>query len=249
MTAAADRPLYFLHIPKTGGSSLRAFLRAQFAPEAIIQQGGEWVYHLDQLRHLGLERAAGFRLIQGHLGYLPMNALSVRPVGITVLREPLARSLSHLRHIQRSPGHWYYRDRPYPAPSLAEMLEDERLVGLLRDFQARSLALDPPMTGPNAPDRMGAFLADTPGPGESELWERALARLDAIAFVGVTEDLAAVIGRLSAAYGWLGQPPPQANVAPEGQQGPIEAGLRDKLESLIGVDRRLYQAALERQGA
>src|SRR5438034_4400901 len=92
---AASDLVYFLHSPKTSGSSLWQFLRLATGPDAITPPllwrqlvGGQFRIP-DQAR-----------VITGHFaGLLPLW-LRRWPRVITMLREPLARALSHVNHVQ-----------------------------------------------------------------------------------------------------------------------------------------------------
>lgn len=85
-----DRTLYFLHIPKTAGTSLRRWLTSHFRGE---EEAPELVFA--KLLELPRERLTEYRLICGHHGmYLP-SLLLRPPMIVTVLRDPVSRSISH----------------------------------------------------------------------------------------------------------------------------------------------------------
>ncbi len=92
--------VYFLHIPKTSGTSLRqSFLRV-YLPEAA-SPNLLW----DDLVNGTYQLSERHRLITGHFGgFLPLW-LKRWPRIVTMLRDPLARALSHINHVQREQGH------------------------------------------------------------------------------------------------------------------------------------------------
>ena len=91
--------LYFLHIPKTGGSSLQSVLEKHFLPEQIcpgqVQPEFEKIADNDLLK---------YRLFAGHFWGV-LEKLPVKPVVITWLRKPVPRAVSMYKHILRDPGH------------------------------------------------------------------------------------------------------------------------------------------------
>src|SRR3954470_13611511 len=95
-----DELVYFLHIPKTSGTSLhQSFLRA-FGPDATSP-------HLlfDDLVNGTYRISDRTRIVTGHFGGLLPLWLRRWPRIITLLRDPLARALSHINHVQRDKGH------------------------------------------------------------------------------------------------------------------------------------------------
>src|SRR5436305_11580454 len=92
--APAGRDLvYFLHIPKTSGSSLWRFLQRAVGPDAATPP-----LLWRQLVSGQYRIPARTRVITGHFGGLLPLWLRRWPRIITLLREPLARALSHVNH-------------------------------------------------------------------------------------------------------------------------------------------------------
>jgi hypothetical protein len=103
--------LYFLHLPRTGGTTINRMLKYIFGDRAI--------FHADLLAHHGGE--AGLSaflaaendvhhraiLFTGHFGIAhPLVSLSPRPTGIAaVLRHPVERVVSLYDYIRGTPGH------------------------------------------------------------------------------------------------------------------------------------------------
>lgn len=97
--------LYFCHIPKTAGMTFRTIIEDQFACEDVCPATLN-----AQLRKLSLEELRRYRLFRGHLGFsnLPSLLPGKRVINITVLREPVARVISHYDYIRRMPGDPHY---------------------------------------------------------------------------------------------------------------------------------------------
>lgn len=95
-----DERLFFIHIPKTAGTSLIAWLDGHFDVEEICP-AQLWA----QMARLPLDSIPRYRLFRGHFGADGLKQLLPRqPVTITMLREPVSLALSTYRFILREPG-------------------------------------------------------------------------------------------------------------------------------------------------
>ena len=88
-----DDILYFLHIPKTAGTSLVDILENNFSQEEIFQE----VIWPEMLKKLPKDFSK-FRLIRGHFGFWIYKLLPKIPATITMLRDPIEQSLSLYAH-------------------------------------------------------------------------------------------------------------------------------------------------------
>ncbi len=134
MQSAVDSDLvYFLHIPKTSGTSLCHSMLQAFGAEAA-SPALLW----DDLVNGTYQPSERTRVITGHFGgFLPLW-LKRWPRIVTILREPMARALSHINHVQR--------ERHHPLHALAARLtvdqycEHPILRRTVNNFQSRYLA-------------------------------------------------------------------------------------------------------------
>lgn len=98
--------LYFPHIPKTAGMTFRTILEDQFPCEDTCPATLK-----AQFQHITSEELKRYRLYRGHLSYIDIPGIvsaEKRVVNVTVLREPVARVISHYEYIRRMPGDPHY---------------------------------------------------------------------------------------------------------------------------------------------
>lgn len=99
-----DRDVYFCHIPKTGGTTLRLAIEEKFPQDQIlpnksdIETNGGLYPSTSAVTDLFLQRRADVRLLRGHYHYSFYKILK-NPIKIVVLREPIARSISLFKHM------------------------------------------------------------------------------------------------------------------------------------------------------
>ena len=89
--------MFFLHIPKTAGSSFRDLLRRRFLPDSVLSLDEEKIKSIDEVLPL-LNR---YPLVQGHLPYETVDYFSKRPFVFTVLRDPVERAISVFYYMKR----------------------------------------------------------------------------------------------------------------------------------------------------
>lgn len=216
-------PLYFLHIPKTSGTTLTAYLDAHFQPHEIVGPK-VWSQHLTELGPAGrspfTRSMRGKKLVRGHFGRGVWRELDETPSVITMLRDPVEKVISMFHHMS-SERRWnnfatpdFYRE-PY---SLDAVMGDER-AGILSNHQVRHLGIDIDV---KAIARSGenAYLArldheapvtinldplpqfTEPQIEDGVLFERAWTYLQGITFFGLQEFHQASVLLLADTLGW-----------------------------------------------
>src|SRR5918995_254764 len=107
MTASSsDQPhrYFFVHIPKTGGVSLRRRLMNHFGKAAVYPTGLDGTdptklyLSIDCLRERLAARGDQIRVITGHFPLRTVAVVGGRYKTLTLLRDPVERMLSQLRH-------------------------------------------------------------------------------------------------------------------------------------------------------
>ena len=246
----SNRPVYFLHIPKTAGTTFRVFLENQFPISQICR-----TYDFYGMKQYGEAELASFRLFRGHMGYNLVNLLPARPYTLVMLRNPIERAVSHFEHIRRDPNHPKHHRIVSRGTTLKEYLEDPELSRDLVNGQTK------PLSHHYDREVLRHLLKESGSPGEfGRLWERgrrtmgpaemlslALERLEGMDFVGIAEELEQSLQLAS----WLLEAPSpdtsQAlNINP--QRTSLEELDEETLELLharLELDQRLYERGRE----
>ena len=93
-----ERGLIFLHLPKTGGTTLRGIVRRQYPRGVICETPPTPFFDLP-----AAERAK-VRVLQGHVPFGAHEWLAVPVDYVTMLREPVDRLVSLYHYARRKPG-------------------------------------------------------------------------------------------------------------------------------------------------
>lgn len=248
----ARRPLYFLHVPKTAGLTVRHWLDSNVEPGEYWD--GQLLTDLAQLRAVELQR---YTLFWGHFGLALVARLGGDVDVVTVLREPRARTVSHIAHIRRDPFH-YLHERSMEHATLESLLADSVIRLALTDFQARYLGVADPFAAvaEDNPFEDDHALAPqirfelSPLPPADQLYRSAAARLRSFADVGTTDRLDEFARRVAAMRGW-DEPATMRrdNSRPADDAGWTMADLSPEelsfLDDLNTVDLRLYVLAVD----
>jgi hypothetical protein len=231
---------FFVHLMKSAGTTFALHLRAQFAAESIYPaQGLDWDDPADLERYTDASRAlavtperhAQIDVYTGHFPYMVAGLIDPTLVMLTLLREPVARTISVLQHFQRLDAR--YRDL-----DLAAIYDDDHVF---RSFVS---------------NHQTAFFARTPRDGEQ--WIRdpiqvdderfAVARhnLANVDVVGLTEDYTTFVDELRARFGWWPMRPnldERANVT--SNRLDVDAALRRRIADDNHYDVELYAYACD----
>lgn len=165
MIQLGNRQLFFLHIPKTGGLTLRAILSRHFARRHVCTANG-----LGSFVRLSSQEIAQYRYFRGHLPYNITQLMPQPPVTITFLRDPLERTLSNYAYLRARND---LKLHPIAAShDLMGYLSHERVAHNQADMMTYYLGADFPVRG---------------YPYRHKNLDLAMERLEKMAFVGITE--------------------------------------------------------------
>lgn len=221
----------FVHLQKTGGTALLRRLRHHFGPERVYptpsEQGTPEVA-------LGTERMvervsadADIEVVTGHFPLCVADLLP-RPVTFTLLRDPVERTLSFLRHqreveprFARASLEEIYRDPVSSAPLVTNHMV--KMLSMTLEEMAEG-ALTPLVVGDTHLDRARRNLTE---------------RIDVM---GLQEHFDVFCTDLETTFGWdLGPPGFMNRTSPV----PASQELRERIRADNGADIALHRSAAE----
>lgn len=196
--------LFFLHIPKTAGSSLHQFISAHFDPEAVLPV--YWAGRIDAQIWSAFRSYSYFR---GHFSFGWMRrALAERPVTLTMLRDPIERFLSLFAYAQQEPAvHVPIHRAVFERLSVDDYVADRHLVRTTGGIFTGNID---PQTSLLVDDLDEDTLREMGGSAThtAKGWvETARRLLDSFEFVGISERFEESLLLLCYTFGW--RPPVQ----------------------------------------
>lgn len=225
-----DAPrFFFVHLQKTAGTALWRRLHQQFEPRELYPGPGDGsppdavlsVGHLEQRWRV---RGEEIRVVTGHFPLCTAEILGDAFVTLTLLRDPVERTLSFLRH---------HRERtPEVAEApLEELYADPVRFELVHNHMVKMLSLTP------AEMTDGALTHVEFGP---ERLVRARSRLLEVDVVGLQERFDDFCTELTRRFGWDLGPPVRMN-----RTTPVEVSdaFRARIADDNALDLELYRFA------
>ena len=236
-----------MHLPKTAGMALRVFLGNQYQFDRVMP-ANDW----RELLAVDLTDLKKYDLFQGHFSCGLLDLLPADVTPITFLREPVARTISHLKHLRRDPGFSPMAYELAAGRSLEELVRDDRIIKLCCDVQASLLCNYIPgetiLAGLRGDERAGR----TPNPDAFAAppdLAKAEQTLQRFGFVGLVEDFQEDILRLSMELRLHPPHPlPRRNFNPEGPTDPdaLDSETLAIIRQRNAIDIALYEAVKQR---
>jgi hypothetical protein len=232
--------LFVAHMQKTAGTTLRDRLRASFSDTEIYPNetdgpdARDAVIAVSHLRRRWAARGDEIRLLTGHFPVRTVEFLDAAFVTVTVLRDPVERTLSFLRHQATRRQRGATEDTP-----LIEIYEDPfRFDAMIHNHMVRMLSLAPEEMGPG-----DGVLATVPYTQERlDIATEALAALD---LFGLQEHFDAFCDELGSRYGLDVGTPLRTNTTEAIEAPP---GLADRIAEDNALDVQLYEYACRLYG-
>lgn len=227
--------LVFVHIPKTGGTTLDQVLNREAEGNSFWLDGGPR-NAMERLRQMAPAEAGKYDLYAGHL---PVGLHEVIPSMceyVTFLRNPVDRMISHYYHVHGEPDHPSFKDIVEGGMSLHEFVSSN-LTLEIDNLQTRFVA------GLEANDR-------TPMNGcTDELFDIAMHNLDTLfVAVGVQEYFDESLLLFCDLLGWK-KPPVYVPQRVNGTRPRSEEISEDTRRAILDrnhLDQRLHQRVSER---
>jgi hypothetical protein len=242
---------FFIHVMKTGGTSFVFQMLQNFEPDEVYPSAVDRTSPTDdtsyvsipKLLELSPERRARIRIYAGHLPYVASELLGIDLVRLTLLRDPVDRTVSMLKHVKRL----FER---YAEFSIDAIYDDEAIFRhYLDNYQTRLFAL----TADERDRAFAAGIANTepsrsprPVPIEKSRFEHAKANLAKVDVIGLNERYGDFVEDLRARFGWWPEGlkrHARANVSSEDWIASPE--LRRRIADENTYDMELYQYAKE----
>ena len=221
--------LLFLHLPKTGGISLRSVIFSNYPPSVIYQiEPSSPVRSIRHLKSLPKKDLARLRVITGHTLWGVHRILSQPFVYLTMLREPVERVLSLYSYVRSSPTHRLYKEANALGISLQDFLRWDKVRHEVENQQTKLLA-----------GRWSVNVTCT-----DELLEMAKNHLEKYMAVGLTERFADSLSLFAHVFGWRNVSVVRANVtAKRLRREDIDEDTLQFIAELNRCDMELYRLA------
>lgn len=223
-------PIVFVHIPKTGGSTLHQLIHAnhregevyilgQTVPGGADEDDDFIDVHarsIDWLENAPADEKQDIRCLMGHM---PFGFHRFLPKGgqyVTMIRHPVERVISHFNYVKRTPDHYLHQQVDVASLSLRDYITATRSIEL-NNGQVRMLA-DMESSVPFG--ECGIEMFDT-------AWKNIQKHF---LFVGIQERFAESIDGICGATGWNPIELESVNVTEKKPEQPDAETLREILE-------------------
>ena len=224
--------IVFPHIMKTGGTSLIAWLQRHYFIETVLTEASTW----PELYSLPSDLLAKKRFVRGHFGSGILNIFGEQNgfASIALVRDPVARVISHYWHYKKAPDanpiFSFVKEKSF---SIEDFLTHPDTLRLATNYQTANYSVP-----------LGDEFANF-GPVEHERLvhridiEIAKSFIDKCHVVGLTEDMPAFKRDLSVKFGFfidgdIGRERPYTEAMD------IAEGTIDRIRELNLLDYQLY---------
>jgi hypothetical protein len=191
MSKTEARRFFFVHIMKTGGATFRQHVYANFGEGEVYPvpkvEDMDRAWLVDYVLGLPEARRNRFRAYAGHFPFVVTELLPGDFVTMTIVRDPVARTISYLKHCKRY--HDHHRDL-----SLDEIYQDTfHFDCFIHNHQTKIFSM-------RVGDKLESYM-DRIDVDEERL-ELAKANLEKIDVLGLNEHYPAFLDQLRDRYGW-----------------------------------------------
>jgi hypothetical protein len=230
MNTRADPRFFFIHIMKTAGTTFSWQVLANFDEEEVYPSKLDAdmelsKFRIDLLTALPPERRRRIRVYLGHFPFVAHRLLAMELVTLTILRDPIERTISFLK-----------QHRHYSGLALEEIYETPELfLPLIHNHQAKIFAMTRETLSP-----FGIY--------ESlEIDERQLniakENLEQVDIVGFQERFPEFLQAIAERYGWRRAAIPDLNVSVEPEGSGISRSFRQRIAEDNAADLDFYEHA------
>jgi hypothetical protein len=230
MSKIASPPFFFIHIMKTGGATLRQHIYANFQRGEIYpvpkRDDMDRAWLVDYLLGLSPERRAAIRGYMGHFPFVASQLLGMDVVTLTIVRDPVERTISYLKHCKRY--HAHHREL-----SLEEIYDDDfEFPCFIHNHQAKIFSM-------TTDDRPESYM-DVIDVDDQRL-EIAKENLEKVYLLGLQESYDEFLDILRDRFGWRFDSGRNRRVGRE--QWEVTAGFRRRIADDNAADMAFYEHA------
>jgi hypothetical protein len=235
------RRVFYIHVMKTGGTTLLAHIRENLPADEVYPDPDVDIAHDSSrpvmLRHLTLsylrtipeERRQRIRVYAGHFPYVARELLGEGLTTLTILRDPVERTISLLRQ--------WCRNRPNLALSFEDAYElPEVFDRLVHNHQTKVFSMT------TEDDPTGYMQVVDVDRERLALAKENLASVD---IVGLTERYDDFLDLVTARFGWQVRREARMNAAPPDDVLPVSLALRQRIAEDNAIDLELYEHATQ----
>ena len=199
------RRFFYVHVQKAAGTELRERLKRHFAPQALYpdKTDGDIATVAPQISAAQLlarwaVRKDEIEVVTGHFPMATAELLDADFAMLTVLREPVERTLSHLRH--------YRRDTPALHDTSLEAIYDETpTYTFLRDHMVKMFSMTADEVATAAAENKWPVVKYIPL--DADRLSRAKEQLASVDVLGLQDRFDEFCEELQSRFGWqLGDP-------------------------------------------
>jgi len=232
---AKDEILYFMHIPKTGGTTLISLLDNNFSYDELLDVR-DWRI---LVKKMPIDFSK-YRLVRGHFGYGFYHLLPKKPLFLTMLREPVQHVISIYKHLQR-PENGPETAEYFRTHTLEEALDHPTLHHRLLNIQTRIVGIDRDELAFRTTEekRTGAEIYDNLP--ERQLLRIAKKRLNEFAFIGIVEKYDESLALLSYKFEWTPIPTATRKNVDKTEKPVLNNKIIEKIRKVTKLDRELYE--------
>lgn len=190
---SVERRFFFIHVMKTGGSTFRQHILANFPRHQLYPMGGG---HKDLIRanldvdyvmSLPRDELDRIRVFSGHFPYAFRDMLEFETTALTILRDPVARTISYLKHCKRY--HPHHREL-----GLDEIYDDPFYFKcFVKNFQSKLFCIG------HGDEKIHGMIDIEVDDARLEVAKDNLAKVD---IIGLTENYSAFLADVEDRLGW-----------------------------------------------
>ncbi|HMO55961.1 MAG TPA: sulfotransferase family 2 domain-containing protein, partial [Roseiflexaceae bacterium] len=238
-----DAHVFFLHIPKTAGSSLRLWLETHFDQDQIADP-----YMMHELAEIDDPAAflSQYRFIRGHFSYsIIRQLLDHDPLTLTVLRDPVDRFISLWGFLRAYRIHDLLpKVQQYSLQQVKTMSLDDFIDAIESNQQSVNFQWQTNLLGSSI-----TVYSPTPRFGMPDAADLACAtqRLQQFAWVGLTERFSESLALLAYTFGWWPiHNEPRVNITRvRPKVADLDPTMRERILAISHIDQALYEYGCE----